>query len=278
MSDPYLNPDNLNAKVIDAISSRLEERAAHPKFQALYQPYFDVVIHANPASILEIGCGTGPVIKNLELQLNKSAHHTNIEIHACDISQSFLKQAKQSTHPKSKIQWQLSKIGEPLPYHQKFDCIIMHTLLGHLSNPSAMLKQAKQLLNPDGQIIIFDTDFLSATFAYDDTEQGRIIDYKLMTGIAKNPDICRKVPQYIKQVGLKITNNYSLTLSEVGQGDFWLSSIHGLAKLITALHILEEKEAQNWLDYQLQAHEQGHFFASTNYYTFILNHKAKGLN
>ncbi|GEM_PF-499344 len=281
MSDPYINPDKLDAEVISAIITRLEERANHPKFQELYLPYIDNIVASKPTAVLEIGCGTGPIIRQLECKLTKhpTTYQTKTQIHACDISQQFLSQAQTLAAKDSCIQWQLYQPQQALPYDdEQFDWIIMHTLLGHLPDPCAMLEQASQLLKPDGKIIIFDTDFLSSTFAYHNVEKGRIIDYKLMTSIAQNPDICRKLPQYIEKTGLQIIENYSANLSEVGQGDFWLSSVHGLAKLITSLNILEENEAQDWLNYQLQAHKQGHFFASTNYYTFTLSHKNKGLN
>lgn len=278
MSDPYLQPDHLPLAVFKAISIRLEERAAHSKFQALYQPYFDTIIASKSntsTSVLEIGCGTGPIIRQLESQLQSSDTNYQPELHACDISQQFIKQAQDLTSEQSNIshiQWQLSQPNQALPYsNEQFDWVIMHTLLGHIPDPLFMLTEAKRLLKPTGKIIVFDTDFLSATFAYDDIEKGRMIDYQLMKSIAHNPDICRILPQLIQQAELNLKHSKADNLSEIGQGDFWLSSVKGLAKLMPSLNISDTNSAQAWLDYQLNAHKNQQFFASCNYYTFYIN-------
>ena len=58
-------------------------------------------------------------------------------------------------------------------------------------------------------------------------------------------------------------------LSECGRGDYWLSSVRGFARLIPALGILPPEEGEAWARQMLQSHEDGTFFASGTFYTFV---------
>jgi SAM-dependent methyltransferase len=85
MTDPYNNPDALPSATIDAIITRLEERGRHPFFLAAINEYAAVLERDRKLSILELGCGTGVVIRHIETLV-----HPSSALRAADISLQFL--------------------------------------------------------------------------------------------------------------------------------------------------------------------------------------------
>jgi hypothetical protein len=88
MTDPYHNPDSLPASTIDAIITRLEERGRHPFFLAAINQYVAILERDRKLSILELGCGTGVVMRYVETLV----HPTSV-LRAADISEQFLQGA-----------------------------------------------------------------------------------------------------------------------------------------------------------------------------------------
>jgi SAM-dependent methyltransferase len=88
MTDPYHNPDALSASTIDAIITRLEERGRHPFFLAAINQYVGILERDRKLSILELGCGTGVVIRYVETLV-----HPSCVLRAADISEQFLQGA-----------------------------------------------------------------------------------------------------------------------------------------------------------------------------------------
>lgn len=102
-----------------------------------------ILAHSTPKSyILDIGCSDGKILK--ELVSKKYAHlygvdiqskaanffrHTPIHYHECDVEK------------------------ESLPFHQKFDVIIMSDVLEHMFSPQTVLFDLKKYLKPHGKII-----------------------------------------------------------------------------------------------------------------------------
>lgn len=268
MTDPYHNPDALPPATIDAIITRLEERGRHPFFLQAINQYASALERDRKLSVLELGCGTGVVIRHIETLL-----HPSSALRAADISLQFLQAAKDRAAKTSRIEWDLISPTASLPYaDEQFDVVIMHTLLSHVPDTAAILSQAHRILRPAGRLIVFDADHISTSYSLPDVRKGRDIDFKLVSAISTHPAICRQMPLHLKRAGFELKSHVSHLLSECGRGDFWLSSVRGFARLIPAMGILPEEEGREWVDHMVRSHDDGTFFASGAFYTY---HAAK---
>ncbi len=266
--DPYTDPDSLAEDTINAMAVRLEERGAHPIFKRFTDQYADSLSRETPLKILELGCGTGAALRRLQQRL-----HPDSTLIGADISAKLLARARR-IDPNDTITWiQVAK--DHLPFEDSsFDAILMHTLLSHVPDPTSCLRQADRLLKENGTLVLFDADHASTTFGQPDYALMRKTDHLLSSSIATNPDICRQIPRLLKNSGLTLQKHYSETISECGRGDFWLSSVRGYARLIPALGILPNDEAEAWTSHMLKSHDSGTFFAAGTFYTFIARKQA----
>lgn len=262
MGDPYTNPDAQPEPAIQAMMTRLEERGRHSGFQQMICSYVQTLPKDRPLTVLDLGCGTGVVTRQL-----LSALHSSSELHGGDVSAELLKEAIRLS-PNSRIKWDHLSSGA-LPYaDETFDVITMHTLLSHVPDPLSILTESRRVLKSDGRLIIFDADHAGTTYSQSDYQSTRRMDYLLTSSIATHPDICRQLPRLLKASGFHLSSHHAEVISECCKGDYWLSSVHGFARLIPTLGAVSLDEGEAWVKHMLNAHEEGTFFAAGAFYTF----------
>lgn len=262
MPDPYNNPDAQSESAIQAMITRLEERGRNRNFLTMIERYASSLPGDRPLRVLDLGCGTGVVIR----QLAKILHPIST-LHGADVSAELLREAKRLT-PGSRIRWDHCS-ADSLPYGEAtFDAITIHTLLSHVADPKSILIEARRVLKTDGRLIVFDADHAGTTYSQPSYEATRRIDHLLTSAIATHPDICRQLPRLLKEAGYELCGHDAAVISECGKGDYWLSSVQGFARLIPTLGVLSPEEADSWVKYMLHSHEEGTFFAAGTFYTF----------
>ncbi len=57
-----------------------------------------------------------------------------------------------------------------------YDAVVAHTLISHVDDPAAVLREIARVVQPGGKVGIFDGDYASMTFGSDDPQQGRADD------------------------------------------------------------------------------------------------------
>lgn len=263
--DPYTDPDSQAERTLQAMITRLEERGKHPVFLRMIRDYSGTLSRDEPLTVLELGCGTGVVIRQLAEVL-----HPTSRLHGADVSDVLLNEGRKRDAA-GRIHWDHVPAGQ-LPYPAgTFDVIVMHTLLSHVPDPSAVLAEAARILKPGGRLIVFDADHAGTTYGQPDYAAMRRIDHLLTSAIATHPDVCRQMPRLLKAAGFELEEHRSHILSECGRGDYWLSSVRGFAGMLPALNILSEEEGAEWVRGMLASHEDGTFFAAGAFYTFYAN-------
>ena len=162
--DPYTNPDGQSERTLEAMITRLEERGRHPMFLRLIRAYARELPKNRPIALIEIGCGTGAVLREIATHL-----HPASKIHGADVSEALLKEARRQD-PQQRVSWHHSPSKEPGFNTAHFDVVVMHTLLSHVPDPMALLAEAARILKPGGRLVVFDADHAGTTYGQPDYE------------------------------------------------------------------------------------------------------------
>jgi len=260
--DPYLSPDSQAEEIVDALCTRLEERGGHSAFAGMIADYLEWVPAERPLAAVDLGCGTGVVARRLAGHLAPGSTVVGV-----DRSERFLERAR-ALDPEARVQW-VGAPGEHLPLAEgSQDLVILHTLLSHVEDPATLLREARRVLRPGGQVIVFEADHGSTVFGFPDPVRGRDLVRQLYAGIVHQPDVCQRIPLLLRAAGFFPEHHRGYVLSEAGRADFWLSSVRSFARLIPSLGLLQPSDGEEWVQAQLRAHEENAFFAAAPFYTF----------
>jgi ubiquinone/menaquinone biosynthesis C-methylase UbiE len=194
-----------------------------------------------------------------------------------DQSSAFIKAAGDFAHKEG--------VGELLEFavgdsHQldfsdeSFDIVIAHTLISHVSEPETVLKEFARVLRKDGTLVIFDGDYASLTFAYpEDDRFGRDMDHALATTTFNNPLVMRDIIRLLPELDLELTDTLVEVVSEIGQSSYFKSFAETYAPMVADGGMLPKQAVVRWLASQQGKMQKGTFFASCNYYTYLIHRK-----
>jgi len=115
-------------------------RARNKILHRLFKRYVD---NKNSIKVLEIGCGTGVVLKML-------SNFKNIELFGAEISLDYLKFVK-NRMPQVKV---LQLDATNMPFTDEFDVICAFDIIEHITADNLALKNIHQSLKPNGLVFI----------------------------------------------------------------------------------------------------------------------------
>ena len=255
--------DNTMQRIIE----RLEFRGQDQTFRGWMEAYLNKLELPQSAQILMLGCGTGVEVRTLAGRSDFSGNVLGV-----DISPALIEAARQLAVEEGVDKHVEFQVGDAhrLEYaDDSFDVVVAHTLMSHLENPLGVIKEAARVVRPNCQIAIFDGDYASWTFGYSDPDFAKTMDETLIGFIVNNPRVMRTLPMLLSQAGLKLEETIPHIFTEVGTGSFFLGAAETYAPLIAQADLLPADQVDKWLTEQQNNIQEGTFFASGNYYTYL---------
>ncbi len=265
--DVYAMTDKLNQAVLDVIITRLEARGKHAQFQQMMHDYFSAMNIDARQSVLDLGCGTGVAARAI-------AQHPSFtgKLTAIDVSPYLIAAAQRFSEGEGTAERIAFQVGDSrrldLPAEQ-FEAVIAHTLVSHVDDPLAVIKEAARLVKPGGLVGIFDGDYASLTFSHEDMAQGKAYDEALQQAVITQPRVMRQMPRLLREAGLELVTSFSYILAEMGKADFWVPALESFRKLLPQSGVMTGEEANAWVDARLQESAEGVFFGASNYYSYV---------
>jgi ubiquinone/menaquinone biosynthesis C-methylase UbiE len=265
--DPFGRTDKLDENMLAALVTRFEARGKNPRFAKMLADYLDAMSIDRSARVLDMGCGTGLAARAIARRGNFSGHITGVDL------SPYLAAAAKRLAGEERLAAHLEFLAgdvRTLNFADgSFDAVIAHTLLSHVEDPLAVLKEAARVVRPGGMIGVFDGDYASLTFDHPDPAKGKAYDEALIAALVTNPRVMRQLPRLLRAAGLELVASASHVLSEIGKADFWASAIEAYRKLVAKAGVMSEREANAWAEALHRDSDAGIFFGSSNYYAYV---------
>lgn len=265
--DPHRISDQLDDATTKRLIDRLESRAKDTVFNQLFTQYIDRLNLSDSAQILEVGCGTGAMMRALARK--QKLIHSIVGVDQCT---GFIHAARKFAAADGLGDTLIFATGDAhaLDFSDaSFDVVILHTVVSHTSEPLQVLSESIRVLGKGGRLVIFDGDYTSLTFAAENHELGREMDHALTTASFNNPLIMRDLIRILPDMNMVITDTLSNVVSEIGTASYFKTFAHTYAPLVARSQLLSQTVVDTWLQQQALAMNNGTFFASCNYYTYI---------
>lgn len=265
--DPHRFVNELDDAAVERLIARLESRAKDKVFTRLFDKYAAQLALPPSAQVLEVGCGTGAMTRFLARREGFSGTVIGV-----DQSLPFIEAARRLAHDENASDRTDFRVGDAhsLDFSPgAFDAVIAHTMISHVTEPTTVLREMARVVRPGGTVAIFDGDYASLTYAFPDHDFGHQMDVALVGVTFNNPWIMRELPRQLPELGLEVTAAWGDAVVEIGKGSYFKSFAETYAPLVTDAGLLPAEAVDAWLTAQRQAMEDGTFFASCNYYTYL---------
>jgi ubiquinone/menaquinone biosynthesis C-methylase UbiE len=167
--------------------------------RSLAKDYRNLIQILKPGiSVLDVGCGTGSISKDIANFIGESGKVTGI-----DNTKNFIISGQQSYSDVTNLELIAIDLFEYNP-DTKFDLIVSARTLQWLSNPKEALVKMKSLLNPNGQISILDYDHTNLIWnplPPESMQEFYKTFLKWRADAGMNNKIAEDLPQLLKEVG-----------------------------------------------------------------------------
>jgi ubiquinone/menaquinone biosynthesis C-methylase UbiE len=265
--DPHRFVNELDDAAVDRLIARLESRAKDVVFTRLFDKYAAQLAAHPEARVLEVGCGTGAMTRSLARRDDFSGKAIGV-----DQSRPFIDAARRLATDENVGNRADFRVGDAhlLDFPDaSFDAVFAHTLISHVTDPATVLREMVRVVRPGGMVAIFDGDYASLTYALPDHEFGQRMDAALATASFNNPRVMRELPRLMPELGLEMKLAWGDAVVEIGKGSYFRSFAETYAPYVTKAGLVSADAVEVWLAAQRQSMDDGTFFASCNYYTYL---------
>lgn len=265
--DPHRFVNELDGAAVERLIARLESRAKDRVFTRLFDKYASRLALPASARVLEVGCGTGATLRLLARRGDFTGTAVGV-----DHSPAFVAAARrfaQDENVSERVEFRVGDAHDLDFPAGTFDAAIAHTLISHVTDPAAVLREMVRVVRPGATVVIFDGDYASLTYALPDHELGRQMDAALAAAAFNNPRIMRALPRLLPGMGLRLIEAWGDAVVEIGRASYFKSFAETYAPYVTTTGLLPAPLVEAWLAEQRQAMDNGTFFASCNYYTYL---------
>jgi ubiquinone/menaquinone biosynthesis C-methylase UbiE len=265
--DAYRFINDLDASTIEGLIARLEFRGKDPTFTRMRDAYLAQLALPPTAHILDLGCGTGVVLRALARRTGFSGRLAGVDQSPALIAAARRLAAEEGVD--QRIEFQVGDVHHLSVADSSCDAVITHTLVSHVAEPLMVLKEAARIVRPGGNVAIFDGDFASLTFAHPDPAFAKAMDEALQMAVFNNPRVMRDLPRLLQQVGLEMMATTAYIYSEIGTGTFFVGFAEVYTPLVHRASLMTARQVEDWLLEQRRALEQHTFFAACNFYAYL---------
>jgi ubiquinone/menaquinone biosynthesis C-methylase UbiE len=263
VADVYSTIADAEHAVQERLAHVLERRAADLQQRDMLCRYLADIDFSHVTDVLDVGCGTGPVSRELAGRL-PVARVTGI-----DPSPVFLVTARELSHGFPNLSY-LEGDARSLPCAaESFDVVIFHTTLSHVPRPETALEEAFRVLRPGGTLAVFDGNYTTTTLANGDFDPLQACADAAMAAIVHDRWLIQRLPALIRNAGFALVKQRSLGIIETHEPDYMLTIADRGADVLAAEGRIGAELAQALKDEARRRVTAGNFFGSSAYGSLV---------
>ncbi|WP_297769937.1 methyltransferase domain-containing protein [uncultured Roseovarius sp.] len=197
MPDPFQDVSSAGDEMIGQIIDALEDRADDPAMTEIIDRYFADLDWHDGGTLLEIGCGTGPVARAA------ARHSPGTQVIGTDPATELIEDARRRGKDIPNLAFEACDGARQHMHAASVDAVILHTVLSHVTQPQALLAEAFRVLRPGGQVVICDADFsrLSLALCPDDPMEACAIGFS--RNFVTDPWLSGRLRPLLAETGFK---------------------------------------------------------------------------
>jgi ubiquinone/menaquinone biosynthesis C-methylase UbiE len=214
MPDVYAEIAEIDVATQERLAGILELRAADPQQRAMLTSYLAEIELPQGARVLEIGCGTGSVVRVLARRPGVA------EAVGVDPSPVFVARARALGADLPNVAFEEGD-GRALRFADgEFDAVVLHTSLCHIPEPERVLGEAFRVLRPGGALAVFDGDYATTTVALGASDPLQGCMEAVQAAYIHDPWLVRRLPALLASAGFELVGSRSHGYLQTSQPEY----------------------------------------------------------
>lgn len=224
----------------------LEDRGRTPSQVRLRRRFLRFVGVPPGAAVLEVGCGTGVVARDLARMVGPTGRVVGV-----DPSRLLVQAAGRLAHGhplRRRLTFRVAD-GLALPFAaDRFDAAVAVTVLLHVADPLWVVREMARVTRPGGVVAVQDQDFGTLAVTHPD----RALTDRIMAGVAariyEEPCSGRRLPGLLRAAGLTDVRLLADVYQDTTLEPYTRSFLERRAENAVRFGLVEAAAAQRWLD------------------------------
>lgn len=242
----------------------LETRGGTPAQRRLRQRFLRFVPVRSGARVLEVGCGSGVVVRDLAAMVGRRG-----EVIGVDASRAVLAAARRLCRPLTghgRVVLRLGN-GHRLPFAaDRFDVALAITVILHVAEPAAVVREMARVTRPGGRVGLQDQDFGMVAVTHPDPA---LTDH-ILDGVVRHtyeePYSGRRLPGLLREAGLADVRLLTDVFQDTTLEPWTKTFLERRAEYGVKFGLVDTVTAQRWLDGFTAVVAAGAFVFTMNYY------------
>jgi SAM-dependent methyltransferase len=247
----------------ETMAAALEVRGHTPSQIRLRRRFLKFLPVRARDRVLEVGCGTGVVARDLAGLVGRGGVVT-----AADPSATLLARARALSRgtPGGRIVFRHAD-GHRLPFADgRFDAVLAITVILHVEDPLRVVKEMARVARPGGRVGLQDQDFGLIGAAHPD----RQLTAQILDGVAARiyaePHSGRRLGALLRAAGLVGVRMLADVYQDTTLTRFSRNFLERRAENAVRFGIVDAPTAERWLDGFNALHAQGNFVLTMQYF------------
>jgi ubiquinone/menaquinone biosynthesis C-methylase UbiE len=245
------------------LADTLELRGRTPAQARLRRRFLRFVPIRPGQRVLEIGCGTGVVLRDLMALVGRRGEVTGL-----DSSRTMLARARVLARGVAGGPLRLRHgDGNELPFADaRFDVSLAITVILHVADPLRVVKELARVTRVGGRVGVQDQDFGLVGAAHPD----RALTDRILAGVAahiyEEPYSGRRLPALLREAGVEDVRLLADVYQDTALTDFSRAFLERRAENAVRFGIVDAATATRWLDGFNEYVARGAFVLTMNYF------------
>jgi ubiquinone/menaquinone biosynthesis C-methylase UbiE len=264
MPDVYAAIREAEPAVLEQLMSTLELRAADPAQQEMRDAYLSQLALPENARVVEVGCGTGPVVRAL------ASRPGVCDVVGVDPSPAFLAKARELADGIPNVEFVEGDARELPLEDASFDAVVFHTTLCHVPGPVQALAEAFRVGRPGGWLAVFDGDYATVTCANGDSDPLQACADATVAYLVHDRWLVRRLPMLVREAGFEAADlrGHSYVESPSSRG-YMLAILDRGADALAAAGRIGAEAAEALKAEARRRSDAGEFFAQISYVALL---------
>jgi SAM-dependent methyltransferase len=228
MPDIYSVITTVDPAVVAQVADAMEISAADPQHREMVAAYVADLELGDEARVLEIGCGTGAIARELARSPGVG------EVLGVDPSPILLARARELSAGIDSVSFQEADGRRLALPDAAFDAVVLHRVLSHVPGPEDVLAEAYRVLRRGGRLAVFDGDYATITLATGDADPLETCVAAFRPAYITDPWLVRRLPALAHGAGFADGRLRSHGYVQVEDPDYMLSIADRGADALTA--------------------------------------------